>query len=251
MTSLKDYEEVIADKKDFFKLYNTNAVEYMESLPNNSIDILLTDPLYAIGADDLMITLGGKTGGDLTTSGFKIKDDPTAGMALLVELAKQSFRITTSTAHAYIFVGPERFHQVRFLFMDAGWRVHVKPLIWIKGQSGQSNVPSAWPSSCYEMLLYMRKDNSKLVKEGQPDWLAYPPVPLGSRIHPFEKPVALLIELLERVSFPGQQLLDPFAGSGASIIAGLETKLICTGVDNSLEAYSTMVKRIKEYIEKE
>lgn len=248
VAGLKGYEEAVK-KEASFKLYNVDAVEFMKSLPDSSIDILLTDPLYAIGADDLMITLGGHTGGSLTVSGLKIKDDPVTGVTLLVELAKQSFRFTTPQAHGYIFVAPERFWQMRFLFMEVGWRVHIKPLIWIKREVGQCNVPSAWPSSCYEMLMYIRKDTSRIVKEGQPDWIECPPV-ISDKLHPFQKPVPLLVNLLERVCIPGQRLFDPFMGSGSSIIAGLKMKLICEGVDNSLEAYAVTVKRIDDYLKR-
>jgi len=223
----------------------------MMALPNNCKDILLTDPLYGINADELAIALGGRTGGALTSSGFKISDDGEKARSLYVALAHESFRFTTSNAHGYVFVAPEHFWSLRHLFMEAGWRVHVKPLIWIKREVGQCNVPSAWPSSCYEMLMYIRKDDSKIIKEGMPDWKECPPVPPDSKLHTYEKPVPLLIDLLERVSLPGMQLYDPFMGCGAHIEAGLEMKLICEGVDNSLEAYSTAVKRIKEYMEKE
>jgi len=251
MKGLKEFEKIAKHQQELFKLHRMDAVEHMKSLPDDCKDIILTDPLYAIGADDLMMSIGGQTGGTFTHAGFKIKDDPVIGLTLLHELSKESFRITTPRAHGYVFVGPERFYQVRWLFMEAGWRVHVKPLIWIKREVGQCNVPSAWPASCYEMLMYIRKDESRIVKEGMPDWAECPPVPPEQKLHDYEKPVPLLVNLLERVALPGMQMYDPFMGSGSSIEAGLSMKLICEGVDNSAEAYAVAVKRIKEYLEKE
>jgi len=84
-----------------------------------------------------------------------------------------------------------------------------------------------------------------------PDWIECPPVPPEQKLHDFEKPVPLLLNLLERVSLPGMQMYDPFMGSASAIEAGLSMKLICEGVDNSAEAYATAVKRIKEYLEKD
>lgn len=248
MTGLESYEKEIAKGADLFKLHHTDAVEHMRSLPDGCKDILLTDPLYGISADEMAIGLGGHTGGALTSSGYKISDEAINAIYLLGVLAKQSFRFMTSKAHGYVFVGPEHFWNVRRIFIQAGWRVHVKPLIWIKREVGQCNVPSAWPASCYEMLMYIRKDESRLVKEGQPDWIECTPVLPDKKLHPFEKPVPLLLNLLERVAIPGQQLYDPFMGCAPSIEAGIEMKLICEGVDISLEAYSTAVKRISEYI---
>jgi DNA modification methylase len=251
MTGLKLYEKEIGKGVKTFKLHHMDAVEHMESLPDGCKDILLTDPLYGISADEMAIGLGGKTGSELTSSGYKIRDEVRNAIYLLVVLAKESFRFTTVGAHGYVFVGPEHFWITRKIFIDRGWRVHVKPLIWIKREVGQCNVPSAWPASCYEMLMYIRKDGSKLVKEGQPDWIECTPVLPDKKLHPFEKPVPLLLNLLERVAIPGQQLYDPFMGCAPSIEAGIQMKLICEGVDISLEAYSTAVKRIKEHMEKE
>ena len=247
MSSLKDYEEVVADKKDLFKLHNIDAVTYMKGLPDSSKDILLSDPPYGFDVDKLALEIGGKTGGSLTSSGYKLSDDPEQTMQLLKVLAIESFRFTTSTAHGYVFVAPEHFWTLRQIFIEAGWRAHIKPLIWIKRSIGQCNLPAIWPSSCYEMLLYIRKDNSRLVKEGKADWLQYDPI-ITDKSHPFQKPVLLLMDLLERVSLPGQHLADPFMGSGSSIIAGLRSKLICEGSDNSLEAYATAIKRVNDYL---
>ena len=248
MTGLKDYEKQVADGNALYKLHHMDAVDHMKSLPDGCKDILLTDPLYGIGADEMAIGLGGHTGGALTSAGYRISDEVVNAITLLKVLAKESFRFTTSKAHGYVFCGPEHFWNVRSLFLKEGWRVHVKPIIWTKREVGQCNVPTAWPASCYEMLMYIRKDESRLVKEGQPDWAECTPVLSGKKLHPFEKPIPLLLNLLERVAIPGQQLYDPFMGCASSIEAGLQLKLICEGVDISLEAYATAMKRIKEYM---
>jgi len=250
MAGLKLHEQAVASGKNLFQLHLGDAVEHMRSLPDSHKDVLLTDPLYGISADEMAIGLGGKTGSDFTSSGYKISDEAETALELLKVLAVESLRFTTHEAHGYVFCGPEHFWVVRHMFIAAGWRVHVKPIIWIKREVGQCNVPSSWPASCYEMLMYIRKDDSRLVKEGQPDWIECLPVSPEQKLHPFEKPIPLLLNLLERVSLPGQKLYDPFMGSASSIEAGLEMKLLCEGIDNSAEAYATAVKRIKDYKEK-
>jgi site-specific DNA-methyltransferase (adenine-specific) len=44
-------------------------------------------------------------------------------------------------------------------------------------------------------------------------------VPAQQRHVPFEKPVALLADLVERHTEPNQMVLDPFMGSGSAIEA--------------------------------
>jgi ParB/RepB/Spo0J family partition protein len=243
---VKKHEEAIASKKELFQLIRGDAVEDILARPKGSIDILLTDPIYGIDADLLTQGVGGKTGGDFTTAGYKIEDEREASLFYYSVMAREGFRVTTNNCHGYIFVGPEHFWSTREMFLREGWRVHIKPLIWIKREVGQCNVPSAWPASCYEMIMYIRKDESRLVREGMPDWIECPPVNPSDKRHPFEKPVDLLNNLLERVALPGQTLYDPFMGSASAIEAGIKQNLFCIGVDNSSEAYANACERMAE-----
>ena len=249
MQGLARHEELIKTKQVSFKLFHEDATLHMTTVPDNSIDILLTDPIYGINADKTSITLGGHTGGEFTSAGYKISDSPEEALFFYYVLAKESFRFTTYKAHGYIFSGPEHFTKVREMFIAEGWRAYIKPIIWIKRETGQSNVPSAWPSSCYEMILYIRKDESRLIQEGRPDWLECPPVPESQRLHPYEKPIPMLTNLLERVSLPGQKLYDPFMGSASSLEAGIKQNLFCIGVDISPEAYATACSRMAKITE--
>lgn len=238
-------EEYITENKDttLWTLVKGDSKEYMAQMESDSIDLLLTDPLYGIEADKIAITLGHKTGG-AAGCGFKIDDSQAKAFEELWVLATESHRITKHNAHAFVFVAPEFFHIVRQLFIDAGWLVHVKPMIWVKRNSGQTNVPYAWPASCYEMLLYMRKQDSRLCLEGRPDWVQAPMVESSKKIHQFEKPVALLQELIKRTVLPGATVFDPYAGSGSTLEAATKEKLISIGVEQSTEAYALALNRL-------
>ena len=244
MEGLKKHEATIKEGNLPYQLILADAVEHMQAMDSAYVDIILTDPIYGIGADLIAQTIGGQTGGELSTSGFKIKDEKDAAFLYYNILAKEGYRFTKPNCHGFIFVGPEHFWVLRELFMGYGWRVHIKPIIWTKRTVGQCNVPTAWPASCYEMLMYIRKDDSRLIKEGQPDWIPCLPVPEAERIHPYQKPVELLENLLERVALPGQVLYDPFCGSASSIVAGLKFKLQSIGVDNSKEANALATARL-------
>ncbi|MHA1481926.1 MAG: DNA methyltransferase [Candidatus Heimdallarchaeaceae archaeon] len=249
MAGLEKNKQTLATGKNAFKVVLGDAIDHMLSMKDNSVNILMTDPLYGIEADKIIQGQAHNPSSAFSTSGYKIKDDTDNAMLLYEILAKESFRFTTSNAHGWVFVGPEYFWTIRKVFMLVGWRVYIKPFIWIKRVSGQCNVPTAWPSSCYEMLMYIRKDASRLVIEGKPDWFEFPPVLPSDRIHPYQKPVEVLIELLQRVSIPGQLVYDPFAGSGATLEAATKLHLMSIGVDISTEAYACMTERLAKYKE--
>jgi adenine-specific DNA-methyltransferase len=41
----------------------------------------------------------------------------------------------------------------------------------------------------------------------------------GNKLHPTQKPLSVLLPLVETFSQPGGLVLDPFAGSGSSLVA--------------------------------
>lgn len=243
IAGIQVHEAAIKEKKDLVELYNGDSIIRMRALEDARVDIIFSDPMYGIDADKTAIGVGGVTGG-VTSAGFKLDDSADPALEFLKTLAVESFRFTTAKAHGFIFVGPEHFYTIRKMFTDAGWLAYIKPMLWIKRETGQCNVPYAWPSSCYEAFLYIRKQDSRLVREGMPDWVECAPVNPSVKTHPYEKPVGLLTNLLERVCTPGQTMYDPCMGSGASIEAGLKQKLFCIGGDLSTEAYSQALGRI-------
>lgn len=245
--SVLEYERIVKQQANPPFIRQQDAFSFMKCLEDKSVDLLLTDPPYGINIDETLIGLGRTTGG-LSSAGFKFDDSTERALALYKILAAESFRFCKDDGHAYFFVGPEFWHVVRQMFMDAGWQVTMKPIIWIKNESGQCQAPTYWPASCYEMLLYARKDSSRLVLEGRPDWIQVPPVPPSARIHPTEKPVTLAKELISRCVLPGAVIVDPFMGSGALLAGGVEMKCFVKGCDELGEAYSATMMRMSQIV---
>lgn len=63
------------------------------------------------------------------------------------------------------------------------------------------------------------------------------------RIHPTQKPVHLMRRLIEASSNPGNRVLDPFLGSGSTLVACDETKRVCVGVERDEDMYLKALDR--------
>jgi len=242
----KELSSLAANAAQPYEVFHCEAPEFYTKLEPESVDILFTDPPYGIDIDKTATSVGGVTGG-VNSAGFTFDDSTKRALSLYAELAERSIVFTKPSSHAFIFCGPEHFSAVKEMFQSVGWLCYPKPIIWIKREVGQCNVPHAWPASCYETLLYCRRVDSTLVKQGQPDWIECPPIPAGAKRHPTEKPVALLRNLLQRVALPGAVVVDPFMGSGAVIEAACIEQCFVKGCDKLVESYHVTIERLLEW----
>jgi len=172
----------------------------------------------------------GKSGARLTISG-----DEEAGLkALLTEVFSSIDPILASGAAAYIFhpAGPLSltFGQA---VVETGWSYR-QSLVWHKGTAvlGRSDYQYA-----HEPILYARKPVVR--GQGRAPWhggrdqssvLEFPR-PRSSSEHPTMKPVALLEALLKHSTERGDVVIDPFLGSGSTLIAAERLGRRCVGVE--------------------
>ena len=245
---VEDFEKNIEGSSKYSaEIHHMPAEEFMQSLKDCSVDILLTDPPYGIEIDKVSIGLGSETGNVLNITGYQFDDKQIKALDLYDRIAVESARFCKSSAHAFVFCCPEFFSTVYEMFKNAGWSPHIKPLIWIKSGGGQANNPDILPISAYEMLLYARKGDSKLL-QARPDWIQVNRVLPSDKKHPTEKPLTLLRSFIQRSTNPGGVLVDPCMGSGSSLVAGLHERLQVKGCDELKEAYAITSEYISRTI---
>ena len=66
----------------------------------------------------------------------------------------------------------------------------------------------------------------------------------GNRLHPTQKPLAPLERLVQAFSRPGGLVLDPFCGSGTSLLAARRKGRDFLGIELELEHHLTTTTRI-------
>jgi len=232
--AVKDFE---AKEECVHDVSVKHAKDACADYKDNSIHLLLSDPPYGIDIDSTMKAMQ-------TPAKFTYPDGFEAAVKFYWLLATEGFRFVKEDGHAFIFFAPELYQIVRDLFVEAGWKTNHRPIVWIKHPSGQTNQPTMWPSACYEMCMYFRKEKSKLILEGKPDWVQFNPVPPERKLHPSEKPVELLREFIQRVALPGDIMADPFMGSGSSLEAALLEQLVPKVSDIAKECYTMAMSRV-------
>ena len=69
--------------------------------------------------------------------------------------------------------------------------------------------------------------------------------PNEAGLHPTQKPVKLMQSLIELTTQPGQTVLDPFAGSGSTLLAAKNTNRHYIGIEMSEEYVQTCRRRLQ------
>lgn len=214
-----------------------DAIELMRELPNDSFDVILSDPPYGMGADNF-----GDSGGMAAGAHF-YKDDAISWLELMDSFVPESFRVAKPDSALYLFCDIDRFHELRKWVESCGWKPFRTPMVWFKPNGSRAPWPEAGPQRKYEVILYAIK-GAKKVQHLRGDVLEYSADEnLG---HPAQKPVSLYEDLLRRSAVPGDRVLDPFAGTGPILPAAHNLKLLATGFERDDAAYGIMVGRLKE-----
>lgn len=71
--------------------------------------------------------------------------------------------------------------------------------------------------------------------------------PQRNDLHPTMKPIGLIVRAIENHSDPGLVVLDPFLGSGSTLLAAAQTGRVCCGMEIDPRYVDVIVRRWEEY----
>lgn len=160
--------------------------------------------------------------------------------------ASEVFRILRADSFAVFWFGWDWYGDIRQILLDAGFKVPTIPAIWTKGNSGQVASPDTTLASCHEPFWLARKGKPKLAKPGRGNVFAFDPVPSAHKIHPTERPIDLMQEILSTILFPGSNIMVPFLGSGVTLRAAYSLTHMGFGWDLSEENKKKFLIKVEE-----
>jgi len=146
-------------------------------------------------------------------------------------VATECFRVMYANSFMVWWFGSEWYETVKGILREVGFNVNDIPAIWVKGQAGQTASPDTMFGSTYEPFLLCRKGLPKLRQVGRSNVFNFSPVPPQDKIHPTERPVELMSEILQTCAYPGALICVPFLGSGVTLRAGYKEKMKGFGWD--------------------
>ncbi|NVJ13145.1 site-specific DNA-methyltransferase [Myxococcus sp. AM010] len=221
-------------QNDLVTLYLGDCRDRLVDLPSASVDLLLTDPPYGMAYEGK-----GKTSAAIRADGSR------QGMRVLRQALSAASHALAPDAHAYVFCHWESWPD----FYDAvSAHLRIKgALVWWKNRGGMGDCAASYAPD-YEVVLHAAGPKRRpLVGKRMGAVLAgYAPVPPQQRTHPTEKPVALQRLLIERSCPAGGLVLDPFAGSGATLVAAQQLGRRAVGVEIEERYCEAAARRLEQ-----
>lgn len=208
-----------------------DCLEIMKDIPANSIDTIITDPPYGVSYQSNMRK---------NKFGLMANDDITdaAWLAFGARTLKEGGMI-------YCFSRWDVLGQWKNLIQFFGLEVR-SCIVWDKGRGGMGDLVGSYAPS-YEMILVAARGRNKLKNGRGRDVIQYAPH-RTNMLHPAQKPVDMLEQLILDSTNEGDTVLDCFMGSGSTMEACINTNRNGIGIELSKDYYNISKKRVEEKI---
>jgi len=195
-----------------------DARQVLPSFP--SVDHIVTDPPYNEETHTRARSLKG--GGSDIEMGFAYLSD----FAFVLDMLQVSRRWVLA------FCALEDFGKYKKRTSDKEW---VRAGIWDR-PDGTPQLSGDRPGQAAEGIAIMHRSGRKRWNRGGKRGMWRHGVERTDRSgHPTQKPLPLMIELIEDFTEPGDLILDPFCGSGTTLVAAIRTGRRAIGVDLEAE----------------
>ena len=214
------------------ELYKGDCLEILKQIPDGSVDMVLTDPPYGIDYQSSRIK-------DKNKRLPKILNDKKPFVDFIGELS----RVLHSGGCCMIFTRWD----VQQVFIDELTKHGLKPkniIIWDKVIHGMGDLQRSFGSR-YESIIFVSNPDFRFNGKRPTDIIRQTRVAASKLLHPNEKPVSLLTELIDKCAKADGTVLDCFMGSGSTGVACINTGRKFIGIELDEHYFNVAEQRIK------
>ena len=217
--------------------------DFLKELESNSVDLMLTDPPYAISKPTGFHKVKNGVERFAVSMDFGEWD---ANEINLDALAFYSFNSLRKGGTAVIFYDIWKLQSLRNAMMGAGYKM-LRQIIWQKTNPVPLNMKSIYLSNSREMAVVGVKGGKPTFNSEYDNGVYHYPIP-RNRKHPTQKPIHLFSELVKKHSNEGDLVIDPFLGSGTTAVAALQQNRLFKGCDLDEEYVIIAKERINSEV---
>lgn len=228
------------------RIHKVDALEGLRQLEANSVSLVLTDPPYNVASASRQTIRHGKVMSTMKAWGQWDSYDPYDYNLWICQVISQCFRVLKPGGSLYMFTARDDNGFFLRRAVERGFSYR-NQLVIVKKNPLPSLAKSNWRSG-FEIAFYVTK--------GKPAVFNFPALqseginvyhhPVRDRLtdHPTEKPLKLMERIILASSNLGDLVVDPFAGSGTTLIAAKSLGRRFVGFDTHAEYVRMATDRI-------
>lgn len=224
--------------------HHTNGLDWMFSNPR-SVDHIICDPDFAISKERL------EAGSPNSAVGVA---QATVSQSLcdLENFLHLAYETIADRGFLVFFYDLDHHEKCQTWATAAGFSVQRWPLIWHKTDYRSNASPQCNFTKNIEYAMVCRKGAAVLAQSPQPSSIFSCHADFASRQygHPFAKPHELWTFIYRACCLQGQRVLDPFVGSGSSVIPALDFGLRPVGCEVQEQHYNSLLLNLQSYYKK-
>ena len=226
-------------------LLQGDCLELIKQVPSNSVDLILIDPPYEISRPTNFQS-GEETGRD--TDRFRISmdfgewDKNFTGLEVVI---KEGYRILRQGGTMICFYDLWKIETLKNLY-DSNKFKQVRFIEWMKTNPVPINSKINYLANAREVAVSAIKGSKPTFNSSYDNGLYSYPICAGKErtIHPTQKPLSLITDLVLKHSNEGDTVLDCFMGSGTTGVACKNTNREFIGMELDEKYFEIACNRI-------
>lgn len=222
-----------------------DCIEAMRMMPDQSVDMILTDPPY--GHNNHAGDLNARLNDHRALESKPIQnDDPESFRTVMDAMLTEAARVLKQDCCCCCGGGGGPRPTFAWVAdrMDNKGLSFFHSVIWDKRNPGLG-----WRyRRQHEMVMVAHRQGGKLAWADDKVTARniYSEMPPKNRAHPNEKPVGMMRHFIQLHTRPGQVVLDPFMGGGTTGVAAVELGREFIGIELDADHFVTAERRIAE-----
>jgi len=214
----------------------------LPSWPADCVDHIITDSPYAIDVANLQQASTAL----MDTSRVDATHNVEENLELFVLMMPNFYRILKPGGFFITWCDSMHFRLLHDLALASNFSVQRWPLLWLKTSPCKNQMAHCNFTKDYEIAIVCRKGTARLPSPVNTSRIVCPN-DAEKASNPFAKPFLAWKFLIEAVSIPGQTILEPFAGEGSAVVAGLKLNRRMLAVEKDEQHFNYLIEAVKTY----
>lgn len=207
-----------------------DCLNVMGDIPDNSIDMVLTDPPYGMNYQS----------GRRKTKAKLITGDQ--DISFLDDLSRELYRVAKENTAHYIFCS---YHNIDKFKQSFEKYFKIKNILtWVKNNASMGDLSADFAPKT-EFILFLQKGRRNINGKRDSNVLEFKKT--NNKLHPTQKPVDMIEFMISKFSDKGDVILDPFMGSGSTAVACINTNRSFIGIEIDNDYFNIAKERVNNH----